>query len=246
MHRHRKGCGAPNTDAKANKIAKLILLLCAYDSESQRFCESSQTESNLKLDTNGHKLMANLLNLCPQPDISSPTTAEIHSKLVALLAQVKSKTTDVYLGHFSKTGCDGTDTNGVCVMYAANTKTAQGKFTKIQWIKELQQAAKLQQQHEEAQSELKELEAQLETARKLAYSLLPLADAELADLSEVTRVENKATNTGKKEAQSKCNYGKKKVQRDAKPLVVIMILRTTSANLKEKQKTQQQEQQEQQ
>ncbi|SCU72569.1 Trypanosome variant surface glycoprotein C-terminal domain containing protein, putative [Trypanosoma equiperdum] len=103
-------------------------------------------------------------------------------------------------------------------MYVAGNKANQAHFTKIQWISELTKAAKLQQHHEEAQSELKALEAQLEAARKLAYSLLPTVEAELGELSDVTQVENKATNTGKKEAQSKCSDGKNKSAEECQTL----------------------------
>ncbi|SCU70548.1 Trypanosomal VSG domain containing protein, putative [Trypanosoma equiperdum] len=212
-------CGAPNTDAKANTIAQIIICLCAYDSESKRLCDSTQTASNLNLGASPQQHLTNLLSLCQaSTDTEAPTVSEINTKLAKVLAQLKSKATDIYIGHFSATGCAGATANGICVMYSANNKAAQGKFTKIQWIKELQQAATYQRQHDEAQGELKALKAQLEAVRKLAYSLLPLADAELADQSEVTWVENKATNHGKKQAQSKCSDGKNKSAEECQTL----------------------------
>nr|AGH60031.1 variant surface glycoprotein 1091 [Trypanosoma brucei] len=212
-------CGRPNTGAKANTIAQVILCLCAYDTDSRAFCESTQTAANLNLAGTPNTHLTNLLSLCPaSTDTEAPTVSEINTKLAKVLAQVKSKATDVYLGHFSGTGCDGTAANGVCIMYTANNKAAQDKFNKIQWISELQKAAKLQRQHELAQAELKGLTAQLAADRKLAYSLLPAVVAELDDQSEATRVENKATNTGKKEAQSKCSDGKNKSAEECQTL----------------------------
>ncbi|RHW73259.1 variant surface glycoprotein [Trypanosoma brucei equiperdum] len=168
-------CGVPGTDAKAETITQMLLCLCSYDgSDGERPCENTQSATAPAGSlSNGHALVQQLIKKCPAAPATKLSASEAAAHLAVLLAQFKSKNTDLLIGDFASTGCTGSKNEGKCVMYKAEATADTAKFRNVPWRQALQSAIEQLHQMEVNSKQTSALAAQIKQLKDRANNLLP-------------------------------------------------------------------------
>nr|AGQ50265.1 variant surface glycoprotein [Trypanosoma brucei] len=213
-------CGAPNTDAKANTIAQFMLCVCGVDgTDNNKLCESSQSSTAFNPSSTPEQVLKDLLSKCPQPSPKTPATAaEVQAKATALINAFQQKGKDTYYGFYTGTGCSGKSNQGICVMYKAGTKQELETLAAHPWLSQLQTAAKLLHEHEQALSKLAAVEQTIAAAAKTAYALksAAIADERHSPASEQKQQADKTEE--KQPTNSNCSDTAKKTATECKSL----------------------------
>nr|ARB50809.1 variant surface glycoprotein [Trypanosoma brucei] len=168
-------CGEPGTNARAKSVVQMLVCLCSYDStDTNNPCESSQTPTALTAAvTATHTVAEDLISKCPDAEQSSTSSGEISAFLSALLARFKSKATDIYIGDFTTTACNGSSGNGKCVMYKSNNKDDIKAFRELCWLREIRNAATVLRQAENTNGQVRQLTDRMNSLKQQAQNLRP-------------------------------------------------------------------------
>nr|APD73536.1 variant surface glycoprotein 1125.1309 [Trypanosoma brucei] len=168
-------CGVPATDAQAETITQMLLCLCSYDAtDNDKPCESTQSGAAPAPSlANAHTLALDLITKCPAAPAQRLTAAQVATQVALLLNNFKSISTNLLIGDYTGTGCTGSEGEGKCVMYKAQTTADQTKFRDLPWRQALQTVFEQLQQMEVDRKQRSALAAQIKQLKDRANNLLP-------------------------------------------------------------------------
>nr|AGH60274.1 variant surface glycoprotein 1341 [Trypanosoma brucei] len=136
-------CEGNAAQHNAKTLAAVAYCLCCKNSNSvdgtDKVCSPQQTGAS---DWNpsqapGTTQWAEIRKLCALRPLKVLTAATLSARIAAITNHMSTDGTSTYLGHFIKTGCTGSKSNGQCVKY---TDIAEGDTTKlatIPWLQKL-------------------------------------------------------------------------------------------------------------
>nr|APD72629.1 variant surface glycoprotein 1125.143 [Trypanosoma brucei] len=204
-------CGAAAKSSKVKSIAEILLCVCAYTSESVKFCESTQSTSEMDLGNNPQNVLTDLLNKCPPPSNEQPVKSrEVGQLKAALLQEFRSKGTASYYGTFEANDCRGSSAQGVCVIYKTE-KTAEHKTLKeTQWAANLAAATGKLETHEAAEAQVTATERSIAAAAAAAYQLKTISAPEERTAHSSSSPAHKAKSADKQTTDSTCANTTKK------------------------------------
>nr|APD74753.1 variant surface glycoprotein 1125.4226 [Trypanosoma brucei] len=173
-------CGKDGTAAKADTVMAYLFCLCAPHSGdsagAEKVCTETQTTYN-KANTDvttAHTEAQQLANQCHGTDRTQPLKeTEIDTVVVEFTSKLKAKNQKPYFGKYSATRCDGSSTNGICVMFKTTAK-GEGKAVKqIPWVLTLHNAAEMIRQQVATNAKIDNLNQELQAIQTASYALKP-------------------------------------------------------------------------
>nr|APD73021.1 variant surface glycoprotein 1125.174 [Trypanosoma brucei] len=168
-------CGTQGTSAKAHALVTIALCVCGNGAASgaQDLCVADQDDSNLDGGLNNlNTLGQDLVKHC-QASSNTITSAELTAAISSLIGNFQSKGTNMYIGYYSSTGCNGNTANGVCAMYKTDSKSDVEKINNMPWRKELIKASNLLHSREAKRAQILAGNQKLQKLKTLAFSLAP-------------------------------------------------------------------------
>nr|APD75237.1 variant surface glycoprotein 1125.5085 [Trypanosoma brucei] len=168
-------CGQEGTNAKAEALIAISLCVCGNGASSgaQDLCVSDQDNTQLNAGlTNLNTLGQGLVTRC-QRSKCPITSAELTAAISSLIANFKTKGTNMYIGYYSSTGCSGNSSQGVCAMYKTASKSDVETINNMPWRKELIQAATLLRSREAKRAQILAGNQKWQKLKTLAFNMTP-------------------------------------------------------------------------
>nr|ARB50700.1 variant surface glycoprotein [Trypanosoma brucei] len=172
---HTALCGTSGTSAKAEALITIALCVCGKgaDSGEADLCITNQADDQVEATLNNLKdLGEDLIKHC-QTSSNPITSAELTAAIKTLKAKFTTKTTNMFIGSYTGTGCNGNTGQGVCAMYKTASKSDVEKINNMPWRKELIKASNLLHSREAKRAQILAGNKKLQKLKTLAFSMLP-------------------------------------------------------------------------
>nr|AGH61285.1 variant surface glycoprotein 2114 [Trypanosoma brucei] len=175
------GAEAPTT-GKAVTITAILYCVCEADngeaSGSLKACADHQTNAR---ETGGAitqvgQATTDLIGKCPGEADKPLTPTEIVHALARFEATKKTKAKYITFGTLTSTGCNGSSTSGLCVVYKTPTATDAEAITKAPWRKHLLTAAELLNKQARAAAYIETLTTKLTQLKNQAFNQRAIID----------------------------------------------------------------------
>nr|APD74351.1 variant surface glycoprotein 1125.2947 [Trypanosoma brucei] len=174
-------CGQTTpTETKKTTIAGLLYCICAGESGDStgnfKPCtnEQSGAKSAKEAMTDAAtdlKALAGLFPAAPTAELVNPN--DILKPLAAFMGKAKAKDKYVVFGTLTATGCSGSATSGLCVIYKTQTKEDAQTLQQAKWRTNLVDTAAMLTKQAAQAREIKRLTQKLENLKKQAFNLKP-------------------------------------------------------------------------
>nr|CAQ57406.1 variant surface glycoprotein [Trypanosoma brucei brucei] len=172
-------CGDDTANPKAHTVTAYMFCLCAgHKTDSvgaDKVCTSTQAAHNQANsgDLNGAETaVKDLVGKCYTDAgnrVLSPE--EIRLAVSTFTGKLVPAAGKAYYGKYAQTGCDGSNANGICVMYTTATAADAAAAKNIPWARHLLEAAHKLAQQADANRIIEAMTAELKTLKLEAYSV---------------------------------------------------------------------------
>nr|AGH61161.1 variant surface glycoprotein 603 [Trypanosoma brucei] len=153
-------------------ISTIVACVCAvkHDMGSGKAPCGPPGDQNIKWATSTGLPTAETWNKmrtrCPVLTASTITAIKVEAALNTAKQAFYGKGTDLYVGKYDSSGCDGSD-NGACIKYSNQATTDIPKFDKAEWVGELTTIITALRARDKATERINALQNQIATAKVL-------------------------------------------------------------------------------
>nr|AGH60358.1 variant surface glycoprotein 1427 [Trypanosoma brucei] len=164
-------CTAQSNSNPVKTIAGMVACLCTVKDNmapAKAPCGPYGGE-DLKWGTTtppGNALWKKMRSSCPEEPKKRVTAMRIQNALTAAKLAFQAGGSDLYVGKYDGTGCDGS-TNTACIKYTNQAQNSVPIFTKAEWLEKLQTVQSELQQRLLAEQSKSQVIRQIETLKQL-------------------------------------------------------------------------------